>query len=48
MGAEPDIKTLIGEIRSAKQGIEARDQKTIDRVAELEASINDILVGLLD
>jgi hypothetical protein len=46
MGAEPDIKTLIGEIKAARRGIEDRDQKTVERVDELERSINEILIGL--
>jgi hypothetical protein len=45
MGAEPNIDRLLAEIRSAKAGIETCDQKTIERVDELERSINEILVG---
>jgi len=46
MGAEPNIGQLITEIKVARRGIEDRDQKTVDRVNELEQSINEILVGM--
>ena len=46
MGAEPNIGQLIAEIKSAKADITSRDQQTIERVAELESPINDILLGM--
>jgi len=46
MGAEPNIETLIREIKAARQGIESRDQKTIERVDEIERSINEVLLGM--
>jgi HK97 family phage major capsid protein len=46
MGAEPNIRELLTEIKAARQSIVDRDQKTLDRLDELERGINDILVGL--
>lgn len=46
MGAEPYFGALLAEIKSARQGLASRDQRTIERVDELEASLNQILVGM--
>jgi hypothetical protein len=46
MGAEPDIKTLPAEIKMARGAVEARDARTIERVDELEHSIDEILLGM--
>jgi hypothetical protein len=47
MGAEPNnIGQLIAEMKSARLDIDTRDRKTLERMDELEASLNDILVGM--
>ena len=46
MGAESAINRMMSEIRSPKADTTSRDQKTIERVSDLESSINDILVGM--
>ena len=46
MSAAPDIKTLLNEIKAARQAVETRDGQTQERVAELESSINEILLGM--
>jgi len=46
MGAEPNIGQFLNEIKSARTAIETRDQKTVERVNDLEESINEILLGM--
>jgi hypothetical protein len=47
MGVEPpNIGALIKEIKAAREGIEARDQKNIERIDELERSLNEVLIGM--
>jgi HK97 family phage major capsid protein len=47
MGAEPNnIRELLSEIKSARLDIGARDQKTRERIDELEISLNEVLLGM--
>jgi hypothetical protein len=46
MGEHFDLSQLLNEIKSARQGLEARDTKTAARLDGVEKSVNDLFLRL--